>query len=367
MELTQIEDYAALFLNETPMVDLRAPVEFAQGAFPHTASLPLMSDEERAQVGTRYKEQGQDSAIELGHELVSGDVLAARLAGWADFVKANPHGALYCFRGGLRSRLTQKYIYEQTGVVYPRVKGGYKALRRYLINELENSAQQIEPLILSGSTGTGKTQLLHGIQQSVDLEGIYAHRGSAFGRRVLAQPSQINVENLLSISMLKLRHQGIRRAVFEDEGSNIGSRYLPDALISKTSVSPVVVLETPLEMRAQIIYQEYVTDALAEYQQVQGEEKGFAAWSENLTNSLGRIKRRLGGVRHKALLALLEQALAAHGTEEAATLHTTLIGELLLNYYDPMYDYQLNQKSERIVFRGEADAVMDYIHGQGMI
>jgi len=366
MALPQIDDYLALFLNDTPMMDLRAPVEFAQGAFPNTLSLPLMSDDERQKVGTCYKEQGQDKAIELGYTLVSGEVLGARMALWATFVEENPDGVLYCFRGGLRSRLTQQYIYEQTGVAYPRINGGYKALRRYLINELENSVAKIEPLILSGSTGTGKTQLLLRIQQSVDLEGIFSHRGSAFGRRVLEQPSQIDVENQLSIALLKLRHQGVQRVVFEDEGSNIGSRCVPNSLIVKTSNSPVVVLDASVEERAAIIYQEYVTDALAEYQQVQGDELGFVAWSENLINSLGRIKRRLGGVRHKALMDLLTQALAAHGTDEAVAKHMTLIGDLLVNYYDPMYDYQLSQKSERIEFRGEAEAVMEYVHEQGI-
>ncbi|MDG2395771.1 MAG: tRNA 2-selenouridine(34) synthase MnmH, partial [Candidatus Thioglobus sp.] len=135
--LTQIEDFHSLVINNTPMFDTRAPVEFSQGAFPHTQSLPLMSDKERELIGTCYKNKGQDKAIELGHELVQGDVKQARVDAWLEFINNHPHGALYCFRGGLRSQITQQWIYEATGIDYPRLKGGYKALRRYLIDETD--------------------------------------------------------------------------------------------------------------------------------------------------------------------------------------------------------------------------------------
>ena len=91
-ELT--DDYRQIFLRGVPMLDLRAPVEFAQGAFPGAVNLPLMSDEERARVGTCYKQQGQDAAIKLGHQLVSGSLRAQRMAAWAEFVRQHPDGVL---------------------------------------------------------------------------------------------------------------------------------------------------------------------------------------------------------------------------------------------------------------------------------
>ena len=97
-------DYRALFLEDVPLMDTRAPVEFARGAFPTAANLPIMTGEERHQVGICYKEHGQAAAIELGHRLVSGDTRDARIAGWCDFARQHPDGYLYCFRGGLRSR-----------------------------------------------------------------------------------------------------------------------------------------------------------------------------------------------------------------------------------------------------------------------
>ena len=125
-------DYRALFLRPTPMMDMRAPAEFVHGAFPSALSLPLMSDEERAQVGICYKQQGQDAAITLGHQLVYGELKAQRLAQWTAFARQHPHGYLYCFRGGLRSQTVQRWLHEE-GIDYPLVTGGYKAMRRFLL------------------------------------------------------------------------------------------------------------------------------------------------------------------------------------------------------------------------------------------
>lgn len=157
IELPQTDDYRELFLNDTPFLDVRAPVEFNQGAFPITENIPLMNDQERTDIGIRYKDSGQDEAIKLGQKLIQGEVKSERVDNWAQYIKQYPEGVLYCFRGGMRSKITQQWIYDKTGVVYPRVKGGYKAMRRFLIDELEVSSQCIEPIILSGRTGIGKT------------------------------------------------------------------------------------------------------------------------------------------------------------------------------------------------------------------
>ena len=94
-----------------------------------------MTDEERAQVGICYKQQGQEAAIELGHQLVPGRLKAQRLAQWLEFARRHPEGYLYCFRGGLRSQTVQQWLRE-AGIDYPLVLGGYKAMRRFLLDEL---------------------------------------------------------------------------------------------------------------------------------------------------------------------------------------------------------------------------------------
>ena len=130
--LPEVDDPLQLFLNDTPLMDVRAPVEFNEGAFPTARNIPLINDEERHVIGKTYKDLGQDEAIKLGVELVSGTTKSDRLAQWQQFTKTHPEGVLYCFRGGMRSKVTQQWLFEETGVRYPRVKGGYKVLRRFI-------------------------------------------------------------------------------------------------------------------------------------------------------------------------------------------------------------------------------------------
>ncbi|MGB2002837.1 MAG: rhodanese-like domain-containing protein, partial [Porticoccaceae bacterium] len=131
MSLPLVNNYRQLLLDDTAMIDVRAPVEFVSGALPSATNLPLMNDDERHQVGIRYKNNGQQSAIELGHQLIHGEIKQQRLQAWQDFMQANANGVLYCARGGLRSQLTQEWLAE-AGVECPKVEGGYKSLRGFL-------------------------------------------------------------------------------------------------------------------------------------------------------------------------------------------------------------------------------------------
>jgi len=361
MELPQIDDYQRLFTEDVPMMDVRAPVEFEQGAFPHTKNLPLMDNEDRHEIGIRYTEEGQDAAIALGHELVSGDTRKQRIKAWASFTREHPEGVLYCFRGGMRSKISQQWIYENTGIIYPRIKGGYKALRRYLLDALDATPETIEPVILSGRTGTGKTVLLQQLQHKVDLEGIYNHRGSVFGIHATPQPSQIDVENRLAITLLKFIHQNINRLVFEDESANIGSRRIPENLYAHLKASPLVVLEASNEERVDITYDEYITSALNEYQDMYGKEEGFDRWADYLLTSIDKIQRRLGGERHVKLHTIMQDAINAHRTSNDTEPHREWIHSLLIDYYDPMYDYQLNKKIDRMQFKGDKESILQYL------
>ena len=360
MELPQIDDYRSLFLNKTPLLDVRAPIEFNQGAFPFTENVPLMNDEERETIGIQYKNLGQDEAIKLGHKLVQGEIKSKRVDRWEDFFKQYPQGILYCFRGGMRSKISQQWIYEKTGIIYPRVKGGYKAMRRFLIDELEQSSQCIEPIILSGRTGIGKTLLLKKIKQQIDLEGIFHHRGSVFGKHVTPQPTQIDIENNLSIELLKHRHNGHIQIVLEDEGSNIGSRRIPECIITKMKQSPIVQLEASIEERINITFQEYIIEALAEHQEFYGKENGLKRWTEQLQNAIDKIQRRLGGLRHKELKLLLNKAIQQQQLGNIES-HKEWINILLVDYYDPMYDFQLSKKQERVIFKGNKREIFEFL------
>lgn len=360
MNYPQITANPELFINDIPLIDVRAPVEFCQGAFPRARNLPLLSDEERHKIGIRYKEAGQEQAIELGHELVNGSVKQERVDDWREFASSHPQGALYCFRGGLRSRISQQWLFENTGIVYPRIEGGYKALRRFLMQELERVEDNFSAYILGGRTGCGKTLLLKQLRQTIDLEGIYGHRGSAFGNHVIPQDSQIDIENRLAIAMLKQRHDQVDRIILEDEAANIGSRQLPEGIFRFMQSSPLILLEAPLEERVQNVFDEYITESLREYRAELGEDQGFERWAGSLTESLKKIERRLGGQRYKKLGRVMDDALRQQRFDNDPNHHQVWIQSLLQNYYDPMYDYQLGKKSERIVFHGGPGDVLNY-------
>ncbi len=102
-----------LFLKETSLIDVRAPIEFIAGSLPGSINLPIMNDEERALVGTTYKQSGREEAIKLGHNLVSEDVKESRLQKWIEHILLHPEAVIYCFRGGLRSQITQRWLGER--------------------------------------------------------------------------------------------------------------------------------------------------------------------------------------------------------------------------------------------------------------
>jgi tRNA 2-selenouridine synthase len=339
-----IESLAPLFLLDVPLLDVRAPVEFAKGAFPGAVNLPLMNDTERQQVGTCYKQRGQEAAIALGHQLVCGQTKADRIAAWHHFATQQPQGMLYCFRGGLRSKISQQWLLDETGVDYPRVTGGYKAMRQFLLDTLAQALQQTRFMVLGGLTGCGKTEVLAQLPNSLDLEAHANHRGSSFGKRTGQQPAQIDFENRLSIDILKKRAVGIQQFILEDEGHFIGRCALPVELHQHMQNYPLVWLEDNLENRMQRILQTYVVAQCAEYRVQYGEEAGFAKYAEGLLSSLGNIHKRLGGDRYQQLLAIMQTALQTqrYGSSD---LHLGWIEPLLTGYFDPMYRHQREQKS----------------------
>ncbi len=349
------DDYREILMQDLPLLDVRAPVEFARGAFPTAESIPLLDDAERERIGTEYTDSGSAAAVALGHELVPGAVRQARLERWVDFTRRHPEGCLYCFRGGQRSQIVQRWLAE-AGVEYPRVAGGYKALRRFLIDELARLANRSEPIVVGGRTGTGKTELIGRFADAIDLEGLAHHRGSGFGRRALPQPTQIDFENRLAIGWLKLAAAGVDGPLMEDESRSIGRCHLPEAVWNAMRRAPIVVLEEPLANRVRRIRADYIGANLSELERLHP-GTGFEHFREHLKASLDRIERRLGGVRHRELKALMEAALDRQEKSGDASGHDPWIERLLIEYYDPMYDYQLEHKAARVVARGDFDTI----------
>jgi len=343
-----------------PLLDTRAPVEFKKGAFPNSINIPVMSDSEREQVGTCYKQKGKQAALEMGHSLVSGESKERRVQLWCDFARANPDGYLYCFRGGLRSQISQRWM-KEAGVEFPRVLGGYKSMRRYLIDRLEQHIDSCPFHLISGKTGTGKTRAIKEINRTVDLEELAGHRGSSFGRLPAAQPTQINFENALGIAFLNLSGSDESPVFVEDESKMIGCVSLPASLSRKMQTAPLLIVEEKLESRVQIILEDYIDDLGEQFMGVSADE-GKALHKNHMLEALHRIRNRLGSELHGELATLMSKAFNADFRTDLSVgrdLHKQWIETLLTRYYDPMYEYQINRREGNVLARGNRDEVIE--------
>ncbi|MEX2365320.1 MAG: tRNA 2-selenouridine(34) synthase MnmH, partial [Pseudohongiellaceae bacterium] len=269
----QCRDYLEIFLNDVALMDVRAPVEFARGAFPMAKNRPLLDDDQRQQIGLRYRQSGQEAAIALGEDLATEQIRSRRLADWRQFLELHPDACIYCFRGGLRSHIAQSWL-AQSGLDCPLVAGGYKAMRTFLLASMNRLLQETPLLLLSGPTGSGKTRLLQRLPRNIDLEGLARHRGSAFGRTLAPQPAQISWENAFAIALLKQAHAPDSRGplLLEDEGRLIGRIALPQTLQQTMKQADLLVLEESLEDRVRLIIADYIDEQWSAYREYYAEK-----------------------------------------------------------------------------------------------
>ncbi|MFZ2406872.1 MAG: tRNA 2-selenouridine(34) synthase MnmH, partial [Methylobacter sp.] len=239
--------------NQTAVIDVRSEGEYEKAHFDNTVNVPILSDAHRHDVGLTYKTEGSEAAKALGHKLVSGEYKERMIRQWCESIKSHPRqpALIFCWRGGLRSRLAQDWVYQQ-GLDVIRVESGYKGLRHEALEVIENPAPFI---VLSGMTGSGKTRLIHRLRNFVDLEALANHRGSAFGGHVgRSQPQQATFENKLAQSL----YQVADNFVLEDESPNIGRCHVPDSFYARMVPAPMVMIETPARDRALEIFKEYI-------------------------------------------------------------------------------------------------------------
>jgi tRNA 2-selenouridine synthase len=362
----QISDWT---LNRPVFLDVRAPVEFAQGHLPGAINAPLLNDEERALVGSCYKEKGQMAAIELGHQLISGSIKEQRLQNWQSIIQKNPQVILYCFRGGLRSRTTQEWLADRA-VDVCRLEGGYKEARTQVLHNLNNLVMRQKLILISGPTGSGKTHFLNSLDRAwptVDLEERAQHKGSAFGRMKEPQPSQALFENHLVFDWLEQfqKFAGLDLPLaLEDESRLIGRVAVPDSLFSEMRKSSVVWLDVDLEDRISQIFLDYITQS--EIASSEDEKQGQQVY-QNFKKSLLDIQKRLGGVRTSEVLADMEKSeklwLESKRLQKKLDLESNRdwIKKLLVWYYDPMYLGSLEKRNPSIYFRGSPEAARAFL------
>ena len=343
MSRIAVDDYANILRDARPLIDVRSPAEFRRGAVPGAVNLPLLTDDERDAVGKTYKADGHDAAVALGHQLVAHDNKASRVTAWRAFAAENPSALITCWRGGVRSQIAQAWLAD-AGIDLPRIAGGFKALRHFCLETIQTAGDTRRFVVVGGRTGSGKTRVVKAARAHIDLEAVANHRGSAFGGMPTPQPPPVTFENALAVALLKLPPD--ESVVVEDESRTIGRLAIPVALHKAMQQAPIVLLTVDDADRIDSIYREYVVEADDP--------------EPHLTTALSRIERRLGGVRYRELAALMAAAFRADASSQRHA-HRAWIRRLLEYYYDPMYDYQLAGKKDRVVMRGERAEVQAFL------
>lgn len=301
-----------------PLLDVRSPGEFSVGHIPGAVNMPLFDNLERAKVGTLYKQVSRQEAMLEGLRIVGPKM--ASFVEQANFLASDHRVAVYCWRGGMRSGSVAQLL-SMAGFQVDVIKGGYKGYRRFTAELMH---RQWPLHVITGSTGSGKTEILHALselgEQVLDLEGLAHHKGSAFGGLMQPeQPSSEHMQNLIAEALLGMDIN--RRIWVEDESLNIGSVFMDKDFWNYLHASPLYRVERSKEVRVQRLSHEY------------GE-----ADKQDVLDRIRRIHKKLGGLTTKEAIESVEK-----GDSERAT-------ELLLHYYDKAYNTSISERSSYIRF-----------------
>ena len=301
--------------HDNLIIDVRSPQEFTKGHIPGAKNIALFSDDERALVGTLYKQQGKERAVLQGLQLVGPKL--------ADFIIAvqsltnKKTVFIYCWRGGMRSSsfawLLHTYGYE----VY-LLQGGYKAFRNFA---LQSPSKKLDLIVVSGKTGTGKTILLHDFdregKQVIDLEGLAHHKGSVFGGLGQTQPTQEQFENNLALLIDTLKSD--EPTWIEDESRKVGKIIIPAGLWDQMRQAPIFFVEKTKQERMDLLMQEYGSFAI-----------------KDLLHSLQGIEKHIGSQRY-----LQAQTLLQNGDRLSFC-------SMLIDYYDQAYNHSLARRQNKL-------------------
>jgi tRNA 2-selenouridine synthase len=309
-------------LRSSITIDVRSPAEFEHAHIPHALNLPLFDNEQRALIGTTYKKQSREAAIKVGLPLFGNKMLPMieTVEAWIkDRQKENdltkPTIYVHCWRGGMRSAAVA-WLLDLYGYKVIQLTGGYKAYRNWVL------AQFTIPYslkVLGGYTGSGKTEILHALQEKnyavIDLEGLAHHKGSAYGAiGQLPQPSQEMFENIVAEKLLEVNKK--QKSIWiEDESQRIGTVLIPTPLFHLMRNSTCYFMTIPFEQRLNFIVE------------------GYGSFDQkSLIEATMRIQKRLGGLETKTAIDFI----TAGALKEAFSI--------LLKYYDKWYEK--NAKNE---------------------
>ena len=302
-----------------PIIDVRSPGEFAKGHATGAISIPLFSDQERADVGTTYKKKGSSKAIRLGLEYVGPKM--SKIVHAVDKVSKTSPIELYCWRGGMRSQSVE-WLLNTAGHEVNRWEGGYKLYRQKVL-QIWGSDRSY--MVLSGLTGSAKTEILREMillgAPVIDLEGQANHKGSAFGHiGEISQPTVEQFENDTSIQFEDLKKS--KRIWLEDESRSIGRIWLQNSFFDIKKRAPIVLIERSREERIEHLVSLYGQADPIEL------ESGF-----------DKIAKRLGHQNAKK------------AAEHIGAGRLDLAADLALAYYDKTYSQSIIKKQSQVLIK----------------
>jgi len=309
------DEFLALRKN-LPVVDVRSEGEYQSGHIQNAINIPLLNNQERVLVGTDYKQKGQLEAIKTGFRLVGPRLLD--IITEAERVTSSKEVLVHCWRGGMRSNNFCQFV-GMAGIKTHSLKGGYKTYRQ---KALESFAQPLNLILLTGCTGSGKSEILRGLkasgQQVIDLETLASHKGSAFGGLFMnPQPTTAQVQNNLFEEILQLDPQ--QPIWVEDESIAIGHIFLPRDFWLQMNNSSLVQVLVDKDVRVKRLVEEY----------------GKADKDEFLA-IMSKIVKRLGGQHfNTAKQKLLEDDMQA-------------VMQVLLTYYDKAYLHSIEKRKDKM-------------------
>ncbi len=314
----EVEEFLNLRDNYFTLVDVRSPKEFETSHIEGAISIPLFTDEERAKVGTLYKQINREAAI-----LKALEFIGPKMAGFVRELSKRTQKKtvlVHCWRGGMRSE-SMAWLFEMAGYEVTYLIGGYKAYRNYILNSFEEKARLV---VLGGRTGSGKSAFLHELvkanEQVIDLEGLANHKGSAFG--AIGQQPQPTTQQFENMLHEKWRTLDLTKPIWiEDESAAIGKVSIPRHLFLQIRSCPVIEIVQPTAVRAKRIIREYAYFG-----------------DKLLEESILKISKRLGGLSTTMCL----EAVKNQEYEKAVML--------ILEYYDKAYNNGLDKRDSHTVF-----------------
>ena len=299
--------------QEGVLLDVRSPAEYASGHIPWAVSFPLFDDAERAEIGTIYKQQGNELAVKRGLEIVGPKM--ATMFEQAKLLSGGNTLYVHCWRGGMRSGSVAEFLH-MMGLSVVTLVGGYKAYRKEVVNTFLKPWRYA---VVGGKTGSGKTAVLHQLRQMgeqvIDLEKLARHKGSAFG--AIGEGPQPSSEQFSNELHLIFSRMDLAKTVWiEDESIMIGKVHVPSEVFLAYRKAPLYVLEVDEAARMKQLLSDYGKADVA-----------------LIIECFRRIERRLGGQHLQRALDFVENGQA----EEAI--------KVALQYYDRAYEHDLERRT----------------------